>query len=114
MIVFAQKIYVYRDPIDMRQSINGLSILVSADGGDLGLGSTFLFVNRYGDKIKILVREDNGFVLIYKRLDRGKFRLGVGDHDQFTITPKQARWLLDGLDWQSLKGQKTGNKKHYF
>ncbi len=114
MIDISNKIFVFQGFIDMRKSIDGLSILVETSGFEIDVGSCFLFINKGGEKIKILVRDHNGFLLIYKRLDRGKFHLKLHENHQMILTNREARWLLDGLDWSTLKIKKTGSKKVYF
>jgi transposase len=69
MIDVVGRIFVYANYVDMRKSINGLSILVHVSGQAFDGGGVYVFLNRARDKIKILVKENNGFVLLYKRLD---------------------------------------------
>ena len=72
MLTFGhQQIYLYSQPIDMRKSINGLSYIVN----DLPEqnpqdGSLILFYNRSRDKVKLLYWDNNGFVMVYKRLKK--------------------------------------------
>ena len=107
MILFEQKkIYLYSHPIDMRKSINGLSYLVS----DLSNhspqdGSLILFYNRSRDKVKLLYWDKNGFVMIYKRLEKGKFKITKYDSNTQTVSldDKQLSWLMAGLDYELMK-----------
>ena len=63
-----------REPIDLRKSIDGLSLLVSQGlQHDPFQGQLFVFTNRQRDKIKLLHWDTNGFWLYYKRLERGRF-----------------------------------------
>jgi len=63
----------------MRRSIDGLSMLVQSQiSGEQGYGTVFVFINKGGDKIKILLKQHNGFCLLYKRLDRKRFQIKVG------------------------------------
>ncbi|CAO4835724.1 MAG: hypothetical protein FADNKDHG_01589 [Holosporales bacterium] len=105
---------MYCDFMDMRKSIDGLCVLLASCAYNLDVGSCFLFINKGGDKIKILVREHNGFVLLYKRLDRGRFHLKLKDQAPFTLTNRDVRFLLDGLDYASLTSSKKHGKKVYF
>jgi transposase len=114
MIPLTDKIFVCRAFTDMRKSINGLMVLAVSAGHTIEVGSCFLFLNRCRDKIKILVREHNGFVLLYKRLDKGQFLLFHRDLDQLILSQQEVRWLLDGLDWTCLKRSKNVSKKYYF
>jgi transposase len=77
MIDVAGRIFMYTNYVDMRKSINGLSILVHVSGQAFDGGGVYVFLNRARDKIKILVKENNGFVLLYKRLDAGNFKLSL-------------------------------------
>jgi len=104
-----------RTPVDMRKSIDGLSILV-ADLFQKNPISDYLFVfrNRYGDKIKILYWNCNGYCLFYKRLERGRFKFPSCHDGCFEITTQQLNWLLDGLDFMTLKGHSALHyEKHY-
>ncbi|BCA94334.1 hypothetical protein TUM19329_06950 [Legionella antarctica] len=77
-----QQIYLYSQPIDMRKSINGLSYIISDLSSHIVQdGSLTLFYNRARDKVKLLYWDKNGFVLIYKRLEKGqRFPLPVSPH----------------------------------
>ena len=51
-----EQIWIYRHPVDMRKSIDGLSVIVQLEMGlNLGDESIFVFCNRARDKIKLLV-----------------------------------------------------------
>jgi transposase len=71
------------------------------------LSSAFVFINRAKDKIKILVKERNGYCLLYKRLDRGCFKINLTSTIPLTISKQQLRWLLDGLDYKALNPLKS-------
>ena len=93
-------VYLYRDVVDMRKSINGLSILVEQGLGlDLFAPTLFVFCNRKCDKLKILYWERNGFVLWYKRLEKHRFPWPRdAARSTLTLTGEQLNWLLDGID----------------
>ncbi|WP_274519968.1 IS66 family insertion sequence element accessory protein TnpB [Halorhodospira sp. M39old] len=62
------------EPVDFRKSFDGLSVaVVEALGRDPLSGELFVFRNRGGDKLKALYWDGQGFVLLYKRLERGRF-----------------------------------------
>ena len=111
MISFAQQqIYLYSQPIDMRKSINGLSYLVSDLSNDsLQDGSLTLFYNRSRDKVKLLYWDKNGFVLLYKRLEKGRFKIIKYDEESYvaTLDNKQLSWLLAGLDYDLMAQHKA-------
>ena len=59
--------------------------------------SLFLFCGRRRDRMKALLWEGDGFVLLYKRLEQGRFQWPNSAEAVRTITPQQLRWLLEGL-----------------
>ena len=77
MDAFNLEILLYNLPTDMRKSINGLSILVHEELSENPgcIGKVYVFCNRSRDKIKLLYWDGNGFCLLYKRLDKGRFRI---------------------------------------
>jgi len=68
--------YLYRQPTDMRKSFDGLCGIVSSQLGFNPMsGDLFIFINRQRNRIKLLRWEPGGFVLFYKRLEKGTFEL---------------------------------------
>jgi transposase len=65
-------------PVDLRKSIDGLGALVRAAGADLYSGHLYVFRGRRADRVKILSWDRGGFVLYYKRLERGRFHFPKG------------------------------------
>jgi transposase len=108
MIDILDSIFVCTHCVDMRKSIDGLSMLISDCSQTASLSSSaFVFINRAKDKIKILVKERNGYCLLYKRLDRGCFKINLTSTIPLTISKQQLRWLLDGLDYKALNPLKS-------
>ena len=94
----ADNIYIVCGHTDMRKSIDGLAALVQQQF-QLDLfttSSAFLFCGRRRDRMKVLLWEDDGFLLLYKRLEDGKFiRLTQGlSIDQ----PKAIKKVAGGVD----------------
>ncbi len=88
-------------PVDMRKSIDGLMALVRQGWGeDVYSGHLFVFVSRRGDRVKILTFSRGGFVLYYKRLELGRFRLPRVEAEAQTVQldSTQLAMLLDGID----------------
>lgn len=100
MFVEPNKIYLHRDAVDFRKSINGLSALVEQQM-DLPLfdGALFVFCNKAKDRLKILYWDKTGFALWQKRLEQDKFKWPL-KHNQshMSLSEKQLQWLLGGLD----------------
>jgi len=69
------RIYLHGKAVDMRKSFEGLGGLVEAAfPGELLTGSVFVFINGRRDKIKLLHWDVDGFVIWYKRLEKGTFK----------------------------------------
>ena len=67
---------LYKKPVDMRKSFNGLSgIVTNAMSGHLYGGDVFIFVNSSRNMMKLLRKEEGGLVLYCIRLDMGRMRL---------------------------------------
>ncbi len=99
-----EQVFLYRQPVDFRKSIGGLSILVEQELGHSPFGAAlYVFVNRQRDKIKALYWHRNGFCLWYKRLERERFawpqRL---EEPTVALTMQELEWLLEGFDlWRN-------------
>ena len=99
------KIYVYVEPTDMRKAIDGLLyLLVEELDQSPQSNSLFVFSNKQRDKVKVLAWDKNGFVLYYKRLEKGRFQYSKYlNGNQIIVTQKQFKALLMGLDFYILK-----------
>lgn len=114
MLDLAPPIFVYSDYVDMRKSINGLCMLTRLSNLTFERGKAFVFFNKRLDKVKILTKEHNGFVLLYKRLDAGTFKISLSSKTEFSLTSPQLRYLLDGLDYVTLTRSKATVSKPFF
>lgn len=98
--LYGKKIWLYRNGIDFRSSIDGLTHLIMSDLKQNPREGVFLFFNRGHDKIKGLSWHKNGFVLFYKRLEKGRFRINFNKEQGVTeIQFDEFGWLLAGLEW---------------
>lgn len=71
----AQRYYLYEGPCDMRKSFDGLcGLVLGAISRRPDTGEVFVFLNKRRTHLKLLHWEPGGFVLYYKRLERGCFR----------------------------------------
>jgi len=68
------RILLFSEPTDMRKGFDGLGAMVTAAGESLYSGHLFVFLSRRRDRAKILTFQKGGFVLWYKRLERGRFK----------------------------------------
>ena len=108
MVVEASAIYLHRDIVDFRKSINGLVTIVEQEMALSPFNEAlFVFCNRNRDRMKVLYWDRTGFCLWYKRLEKEKFKW-PRQHTAsvMTLTEEQWEWLLSGYDvvgHQSLK-----------
>lgn len=93
---------------DMRRSIDGLRALVQAHGmGDPYSGHLFLFRNRRGDRLKILVWDRSGFWVLYKRLEKGTFAWpDTTAGGAVTMSASDVALLLAGIDLSQTKSRR--------
>lgn len=102
------KIYFCSRPTDMRNGFAGLSAEVkSFMARDPLSGELFVFRNRSGDRLKILVWDRDGFVLWYKQLQKGTFRFPPDTtSNSIEIDYSTLMMILDGIDLRSIRRQK--------
>ena len=94
----AEKIYIACGYTDMRKSIDGLAWIVKQTFQlNPFQKNLFLFCGRRRDRLKALYWEDDGFVLLYKRLENGRFQWPMSEEAVRIVTEQQMRWLLEGL-----------------
>jgi transposase len=96
------KVYLHREPIDMRRGRNGLAALVreGMQQDPFAPEALYVFVGRRFDVLKILGWDRNGYALWTKRIESDeKFRWPrMLDEAVITLTAEQLNWLLDGYD----------------
>lgn len=91
------RILVYGKPVDMRNGFDGLVSLVRRGLGEDPLsGDLFVFLNRRGNVVKALLWDRTGFIIISKRLERGRFRLRNRE-DKLVLTSQALELLMDGI-----------------
>lgn len=100
------RIWLCTGRTDMRCGFDRLAAMAQqVTGQDVFSGHLFVFRNRSGDRLKILYWDRDGFVLFYKRLEEGQFKLPKLDPQQrsVAIKPSELAMLLDGIDLSSVK-----------
>jgi transposase len=97
-VAAGSKVFLAAEPVDLRRGHDGLATLVRALFGlDPLDGHLFVFIGRRIDRVKILFWDRGGFVLYYKRLARGRFRMPK-------IAPGADRVVMDGTELAMLLG----------
>jgi transposase len=102
------RIWLVASLTDMRRGVDGLSALVQTVlSADVLSGQLFIFRGRRGDRVKILWHDTDGFCLLYKRLDRGRFVWTQAADGAVLLTPAQLATLLEGIDWRRVHRSAT-------
>lgn len=106
------KIYIACGKTDMRKSIDGLSQLISQNFKLNPFENALsLFCGGKRDRMKAILWEGDGFLLLYKRLENGVFQWPRTTEEVREISPQQYRWLIEGLTIDQKKViQKIDNK----
>lgn len=95
-----KKVFIAMGYTDLRKGIDGLSALIkfqfNLDPFEKDI--LFLFCGKRTDRIKGLVWEGDGFLLLYKRLNIGGFSWPRTASEVLEITPEQYRALMQGLE----------------
>jgi transposase len=106
------KIFIASKAIDFRAGIDGLCALVIEDMQQNPNSGLYIFYNKHLDKLKILGWHNNGFVMVYKRLESGKFFLRTNG-EQIQLNAEQLKWLLTGVDWRLLSSVECKNNDYF-
>jgi transposase len=94
----ALKIWLYRRPVDMRKSFDGLSALAQATLAEDPLsGAVFVFVNRRRTHMKCLYFDSDGYCIWAKRLEQGRFQVRFDADSKVALDAVALRWLIDGI-----------------
>ncbi len=101
----ADEIYIVCGYTDMRRSIDGLCGIVQEKlHMDPRRGALYLFCGRRCDRIKALLWEGDGFLLLYKRMEaKGRFRWPRNSQEAKAISWQQFDWLMSGLEVEQPK-----------
>src|SRR5207302_1703618 len=100
------RIWMASEATDMRCGFDRLAERVNAVVGENPLsGHLFVFRSRRGDRLKILLWERDGFVLWYKRLEAGVFKLPRMEEGRRSVELRASElaMVLDGIDMTKLK-----------
>jgi len=104
----ADNIYIACGYTDMRRQVDGLAAMVQqVFGQNPSARNLYLFCGRRSDRIKALYYEGDGYILLYKRLERARFQWPRKESEVRMITPQQLRWLLEGLSIEQPKAIKA-------
>ena len=85
--------------VDLRKGIEGLSLIIGDKyhQNPFERGTLFLFCGRSSTRIKGLLWEGDGFLLIYKRVEQGRFVWPRTSEELRQLRPEQFKWLMQGF-----------------
>ncbi|CCV09443.1 IS66 family insertion sequence element accessory protein TnpB [Mesorhizobium opportunistum] len=102
------KIYVATRPVDFRRGMDGLALAVQEMLGlDPYCGAAFVFRAKRADRIKILVWDRTGLVLVHKRLEGSKFVWPQVRDGVMRMSPAMFAALFEGLDWRLVRPERA-------
>ncbi|MFL2101601.1 IS66 family insertion sequence element accessory protein TnpB [Desemzia sp. FAM 23989] len=107
-----KKIYIVCGYTDMRKGIDGLAMVIQ-NQFELDLYQDtviFLFCGRRSDRYKALFWDNDGFSLLYKRIDSGKLQWPRTEREVKQLSQRELRWLLEGLKIDQPKAISTAQK----
>lgn len=96
----ATSIYIICGYTDMRKAIDGLCAIIKDQlAADPQNNSIYLFCGKKRDRIKVILKEPDGMVMIYKRLTaQGCYRWPGNRSEVRNLTWREFDWLMSGLD----------------
>ena len=100
---------------DMRRGIDGLAAIVMEQFHQpIDEESLFLFCGKRTDRIKALYFCGDGYILLYKRLNNGRFQWPRTE-DELRLLDKQSfRWLMEGLSIDQRKAIRKCSQKDMY
>jgi transposase len=102
------KVFVATRPVDFRKGIDGLALAVQEMFGlDPFCGAVFVFRSKRADRIKLLVWDQTGMVLVHKRLEDGKFVWPQVQDGVMRMSGAQFSALFEGVDWRMLRPERA-------
>jgi len=101
------RIYVAAEAVDLRRGFDGLAATTrGVIGADPMSGHVFVFLNRRRNRVKLLVWDRTGFVVLYKRLEKGTFRVPTeppAGKRHVELDSGELGLMLEGLDLRRAK-----------
>ena len=102
--ITAGQVYIVCGYTDLRRSIDGLAAIVKQNYGiNPSNRSLFLFCGKRRDRIKGLLWDEDGFLLLYKRLNDGNFKWPRSESEMKLLSSEQFVWLMQGLSIEQPK-----------
>jgi len=104
------RIYMAAEPVDLRRGFDGLAAatrhIIHADPLS---GHLFVFMNRRANRLKVLLWQQSGYLLMYKRLERGRFKLphaAIPGQRHLEMEPCDLALMIEGIDLRNAQRRK--------
>lgn len=95
------EIWLSTQPMDMRAGMDAAMAQVLKAFGSIKPHCTYLFCNKSGHRMKVLVHDGLGIWLCARRLEQGKFHwVKIDQSETMNISTEQLHALIQGLPWQ--------------
>lgn len=112
LIPAPSRILLGMKPVDFRKSIDGLVAICEVQLQEKPLdGTLFVFTNKSRKAVKMIIWSYGGFMMLYKKLEQGKFRWPESQDDRVILTPAVLAALLEGIDLSNARRLKRWNPK---
>ena len=102
------RVLIATKPVDFCKGIDGLAALVQEQLRlDPYSGTIFVFRAKRADRVKLLIWDGSGLVMVYKRLEDGRFRWPAIEDGVMRLSPAQFSALMEGLDWRRVHARRV-------
>ena len=106
------RVLIATRPVDFSRGADGLAATVqSVLRQDPFSGTIFVFRSKRSDRVKLLVYDGTGLVLIWKRLEGGTFKWPPVSDGVMRLSGAQLSALFDGLDWRRMYAPRVPRPK---
>lgn len=100
------KIYVASKPVDFRKGMDGLAAIVQVEFDlDPFSGAIFVFRSKRADRLKLIVWDGTGLVLLHKRIEGAGFVWPRIKDGTISLTRAQFEALFEGVDWRTVRSR---------
>ncbi|EEE35342.1 IS66 Orf2 family protein [Rhodobacteraceae bacterium KLH11] len=101
------KLYLASKPVDFRKGMDGLAAIVMKEFQlDPFSGAIFIFRSKRLDRMKLIVWDGTGLILVYKRLEGKGFEWPRMQDGVISISKTQFEALFEGLDWRRVTSRR--------
>ena len=106
------RVLIATRPVDFRRGADGLAATVQTLlRRDPFCGTVFVFRSKRADRVKLLVYDGTGLVLVWKRLDGAKFKWPTISDGVMRLSGAQLAALFEGLDWRRVYASRIARPK---